>query len=133
MSFLKNIYIVVTRMSHPTIDSDKSTDDDSIHHSIPTLGDERINFDFPDFEEKLVDLPTLEELDQELREASSTTSIIDFTGTFQPNQLNQSKATAQSLHTPKMTLSDKKMGYNDDIEEIENLTLEISKVLAKRK
>lgn len=54
-------------ISNSTEDTNDKEDEYSVHQSIPTLGDERIILEIPDFEEAFIELPTLEELDEQTR------------------------------------------------------------------
>lgn len=118
-------------MSNPTKDIDDKDDDSSVHQSIPTLGDERISLEIPEFEEKFIELPTLEELEEETKKYMEKLPKTD----FKDNSTEETASTEQPLRTNQNNAQSipARFDMEEDDEDIEKIVYSISGMLSKHK
>lgn len=118
-------------MSNPTSNANDKDDDTDVHQSIPTLGEERFVLDIPDFEEDYVNLPTLEELEEETKKYLDTLSQREL-----KDQTEQLVPSAEQHLGPEQSNAQSKLMNTDmegDDEDIEQIVLSISAMLSKHK
>mmetsp|Transcript_14897 Transcript_14897/g.28008 ORF Transcript_14897/g.28008 Transcript_14897/m.28008 type:complete len:123 (-) Transcript_14897:2144-2512(-) len=118
-------------MSNPIKNVDDKDDDSSVHQSIPTLGEERISLEIPDFEEKFMELPTLEELEEETKKYMEKLPQTD----FKDNWTEETASTEQPLRTNQNNTKSIPACFDmeEDDEDIEKIVYSISGMLSKYK
>jgi hypothetical protein len=114
------------------------------HEEIPTLGDDNLLLEFPEFEEKFIPLPTLEELEEHTRKVlkdlanegikdhSQVGNTVCTSSNDMAVEISQNSDFRMTLHSFDSSKLKVQTSISED-QEIEDLTFEISRVLAKRK